>query len=156
MDFAPYQSQSPETTRTLSPTRVTLAHNRSFSPGTSPKSDHRPSRNHDSNNQPRPPTTTTSNGLAQQEAAVPGTFEERQLINEFETSLPLRMDYEAMLAYFLLPPAGAVLLLLVETRSDYVRSVSSKPPIHLSSFLHWMICWYYWGFGILLLCIFNG
>lgn len=42
-------------------------------------------------------------------------------MNLFETSLPMRMDYEAMLAYLLLPPAGAVLLLLTEHKSDYVR-----------------------------------
>ena len=39
----------------------------------------------------------------------------------FQTSLPLRLDYEAMLAYMLLPPAGPVLLLLLEHKSDYVR-----------------------------------
>jgi hypothetical protein len=39
----------------------------------------------------------------------------------FQTSLPLRLDYEAMLAYILLPPAGPVLLLLLEHKSDYVR-----------------------------------
>jgi uncharacterized membrane protein len=31
------------------------------------------------------------------------------------------MDFEAMLAYVLLPPAGGVFLLLVEHKSDYVR-----------------------------------
>ena len=41
----------------------------------------------------------------------------------FETRLGLRMDYEACLAYLLLPPAGGVLLLILEHRSDYVRSV---------------------------------
>ena len=44
-------------------------------------------------------------------------------INLFETSLPIRLDYEAMLAYLLLPPAGSVFLLVVEHRSDYVRYV---------------------------------
>ena len=39
----------------------------------------------------------------------------------FETRLGLRMDYEACLAYLLLPPAGSVLLLVLEHRSDYVR-----------------------------------
>lgn len=39
----------------------------------------------------------------------------------FETGLGLRMDYEACLAYLLLPPAGGVLLLVLEQRSDYVR-----------------------------------
>ena len=33
----------------------------------------------------------------------------------------MRLDHEAMLAYLLLPPAGGVLLLLVEHMSDYVR-----------------------------------
>ena len=42
-------------------------------------------------------------------------------VDLFETSLPLRLDYEAMMAYLLLPPAGGVLLLLVEHKSDYVR-----------------------------------
>lgn len=42
-------------------------------------------------------------------------------VNFFETSLPLRLDYEAMLAYLLLPPAGGVLLLVLEHKSDYVR-----------------------------------
>lgn len=48
-----------------------------------------------------------------------GGREER--LNEFETSLPIRLDYEACLAYLLLPPAGGVLLLLCEQKSDYVR-----------------------------------
>lgn len=49
----------------------------------------------------------------------------------------MRMDYEAMLAYLLLPPAGGVFLLLVEHKSDYVRyvacrnaSFSSSPVAH--------------------------
>ena len=42
-------------------------------------------------------------------------------MNLFETSLPMRLDYEAIMAYVLLPPAGAVFLLLVEHKSDYVR-----------------------------------
>lgn len=33
----------------------------------------------------------------------------------------MRLDYEAVLAYVLLPPAGGVLLLLLEHKSDYVR-----------------------------------
>ena len=33
----------------------------------------------------------------------------------------MRLDYEAMLAYLLLPPAGGVLLLMAEHKSDYVR-----------------------------------
>lgn len=44
----------------------------------------------------------------------------------FETRLGLRMDYEACLAYLLLPPAGGVLLLVLEHKSDYVRYGNSK------------------------------
>jgi hypothetical protein len=33
------------------------------------------------------------------------------------------MEWEAMLAYLLLPPAGGVFLLLIEHKSDYVRYV---------------------------------
>ena len=42
-------------------------------------------------------------------------------LDAFQTSLPMRLDYEAMLAYVLLPPAGGVFLLLAEHKSDYVR-----------------------------------
>lgn len=42
-------------------------------------------------------------------------------LGAFETSLPIRMDIEAALAYLLLPPAGGVFLLLAEHKSDYVR-----------------------------------
>jgi hypothetical protein len=52
----------------------------------------------------------------------PGNLEGGRLnINLFETSLPIRLDYEALLAYLLLPPAGGVLLLVLEHKSDYVR-----------------------------------
>lgn len=39
----------------------------------------------------------------------------------FSTSLPMRLDYEACMAYLLLPPAGGALLLMLEHKSDYVR-----------------------------------
>ncbi|KXT05568.1 hypothetical protein AC578_3723 [Pseudocercospora eumusae] len=39
----------------------------------------------------------------------------------FETSLGLNLGVEAALAYLLLPPAGGVVLLLFEHKSDYVR-----------------------------------
>lgn len=39
----------------------------------------------------------------------------------FETSLGLHLGVEAALAYLLLPPAGGVVLLLFEHKSDYVR-----------------------------------
>ena len=39
----------------------------------------------------------------------------------FETSLGVPLKIEASLAYLLLPPAGGVVLLLFEHKSDYVR-----------------------------------
>ncbi|KAH6856382.1 hypothetical protein B0I37DRAFT_367231 [Chaetomium sp. MPI-CAGE-AT-0009] len=43
------------------------------------------------------------------------------MVSEFDTSLGLRLDYEACLAYLVAPPLGAILLLIVERKSDYVR-----------------------------------
>lgn len=45
----------------------------------------------------------------------------REDVDMFTTSLGWRLDYEAMLAYLLLPPAGGVFLLVMEHQSDYVR-----------------------------------
>lgn len=50
-----------------------------------------------------------------------GLAAEREGINEFDTSLGIRLDYEACLAYLALPPLGAILLLISERKSDYVR-----------------------------------
>lgn len=41
-------------------------------------------------------------------------------LEAFQTSIPLRLDYLAVLAY-IFPPASGVLLLLLEHKSDYVR-----------------------------------
>lgn len=42
-------------------------------------------------------------------------------VSEFDTSLGIRLDYEACLAYLASPPLGAILLLILERKSDYVR-----------------------------------
>lgn len=51
--------------------------------------------------------------------AMPGAYPAE--ISEFDTSLGLRLDYEASLAYLAFPPTGAVILLILERNSDYVR-----------------------------------
>lgn len=51
---------------------------------------------------------------------MPGSYPAAE-ISEFDTSLGLRLDYEACLAYLALPPLGAVALLILERNSDYVR-----------------------------------
>ena len=50
-----------------------------------------------------------------------GLAADREGINEFDTSLGIRLDYEACLAYLALPPLGAIVLLILERKSDYVR-----------------------------------
>ena len=118
MDFAPYQDTAPEQERALSPPP-----RRSSSRSPAPKS-------------PPPPRSSTDPFAA---SALPppshfgsdargfgsGTAVEggRPSVNLFDTSLPMRLDYEAMLAYLLLPPVGGVFLLVMEHKSDYVRCV---------------------------------
>ncbi|KAG9228168.1 hypothetical protein BJ875DRAFT_260034 [Amylocarpus encephaloides] len=113
MDFAPYQDQSPETQRTLSPPPV--EGRRSFSPAlASPtKAPSPPNAN------PWASSSANAFGADGNHADPEGARVGR--LNEFETSLPIRLDYEACLAYLLLPPAGGVLLLVLERKSDYVR-----------------------------------
>lgn len=45
------------------------------------------------------------------------------MVSEFDTSLGIRLDYEACLAYLAFPPLGPILLLVLERKSDYVRCV---------------------------------
>jgi hypothetical protein len=53
-----------------------------------------------------------------------GSLGQREgMVSEFDTSLGLRLDYEACLAYLAFPPLGAILLLILERKSDYVRYV---------------------------------
>lgn len=73
------------------------------------------------------------------------------MVSEFDTSLGIRLDYEACLAYLALPPVGAIALLIVERKSDYVRFHAWQASllftamfvIHLlfswSRFLSWVI-----------------
>jgi hypothetical protein len=124
MDFAPYQDQSPETNRALSP--PPLEGRRSFSPGGrrspalhSPTTAPKPSANQWA---PINDGPARAFGNAGGSGSFGGDVESgRGRLNEFETSLPIRLDYEACLAYLLLPPAGGVLLLVMEQKSDYVR-----------------------------------
>jgi len=107
MNFAPYQDESPETERALSPP---IAGSRIKSPALrSPRaSADLPSPSHFGHG-------NTGFGRDVEGGHVS--------LGAFETSLPIRMDIEAMMAYLLLPPAGGVFLLLMEHKSDYVRHV---------------------------------
>ncbi|KAL2120941.1 hypothetical protein VTJ04DRAFT_4968 [Mycothermus thermophilus] len=50
-----------------------------------------------------------------------GLGQREGVVSEFDTSLGLRLDYEACLAYLVFPPIGGILLLILERKSDYVR-----------------------------------
>ena len=113
MNFAPYQDESPEIERALSPP---YPDGRVKSPNLrSPRvSADLPSPSH---------FVGGGHGNTGFRRDVEGGHVS---LGAFETSLPIRMDVEAALAYLLLPPAGGVFLLLMEHKSDYVRYVLAR------------------------------
>ncbi|KAI4288993.1 MAG: hypothetical protein L6R35_001739 [Caloplaca aegaea] len=144
MDFAPYQDTAPENTRALSPPP-----RRSSSRSPNPKSP--------------PPGPGTTDPFLSSTLPAPSHFTDdpgrdgrgfgnadleggRMGVDLFETSLPLRLDYEAMLAYLLLPPAGGVLLLLTEHKSDYVRFHAWQSSLVFTAIfiLHLIFSWSKW------------
>ena len=125
MDFAPYQDSAPEHNRALSPPappRRSLS--RSPNPGSSP-----PPNPRSVTDSALPPPSHFGSASYQNDGGeagwgdAPVSTSGRAGIDLFETSLPLRLDHEAMMAYLLLPPAGGVFLLVLEHNSDYVRCV---------------------------------
>lgn len=64
-------------------------------------------------------------------------------VGEFDTSLGLRLDYEACLAYVGLPPLGAIFLLIRERNSDYVRFHAWQSALLFTTLmiLHLILCW---------------
>lgn len=168
MNFAPYQSSPPESTRALSPPLR--------SPTTSPKPQ-----------QPKPQSnlsaaTTPSNedpwaaaraqrlpspsqyADEEEDGFGPGGYSDLErgdprqndyLDNRgdvytytgntslFETSLGISLQLEASLAYLVLPPAGGVVLLLFEHKSDYVRFHAWQSSLVFGALflLHVMFSW---------------
>ncbi|TWU73987.1 hypothetical protein ED733_005444 [Metarhizium rileyi] len=128
MDFAPYQSSPPEHSRAASPDFNTFSPRQSldaslsrpFSPGNARSP---PPLQH-----PQPQRTWANidgqtggwSGRPAVRTYVPGAYPSVE-ISEFDTSLGLRLDYEACLAYLALPPLGAIVLLILERNSDFVR-----------------------------------
>jgi len=108
MDFAPYQSETPDTSR------QSLNFNRSLSP---PGLRQQGGRAYS----PLPPSSPPPVLPTHQSGRWGGGIGDRETVNQFETSLPIRLDWEAVMAYILLPPAGGVFLLITEHKSDYVR-----------------------------------
>lgn len=152
MDFAPYQSSPPEHGRTMSPAqtdgvtaspRTSYDARRSFSPAYQ----HRPSQVSPPPLQhPQPQRAWSGDGIRSPVGPVESIVGGYQIpsgggggmgdyfnalgaregmVSEFDTSLGLRLDYEACLAYLALPPIGPILLLILERKSDYVRYADS-------------------------------
>lgn len=123
MNFAPYQDTDPTTERALSPpppgakSRSSIDSSRVRSPP--PGRPNAPSRDASGISPLPPPDAFADYGFPSRQTL--GSEERGQQLEAFQSSLPLRLDYEAMLAYILLPPAGGVFLLVLEHKSDYVR-----------------------------------
>lgn len=120
MDFSPYQSDAPSDTRPLSPPprpfSPTSASHIPTSPPLSP-----PPRPHHGATQGFGNTRGGSsylpiNGNENASSSMPTSNMEL-----YSTSLGLPIKVEAVLAYLVLPPAGGVVLLILEWGSDYVR-----------------------------------
>lgn len=133
MDFAPYQSSPPEHSRAFSPPpgsplqQGEAAGRRSFSP-----TFQRPSPPPLQHPQPQRgwqrSSSLANNGEFQQPqagggpaAGGEGAAERGGFVSEFDTSLGVRLDYEAAACYLALPPLGSIVLLIFERKSDYVR-----------------------------------
>ncbi|MCJ1361084.1 hypothetical protein MMC16_000181 [Acarospora aff. strigata] len=139
MDFAPYQDTAPEADRPLSPPPPTSPRSRSPQAGRSPPPDRL-----DTSALPHPNQYGNDRrGISDSDYNAGRIEEGRMNINLFETSLPIRLDYEAMLAYLLLPPAGSVFLLVVEHRSDYVRFHAWQSSMLFTAIfvLHLLLSW---------------
>ncbi|KAL8626263.1 hypothetical protein Q9189_008059 [Teloschistes chrysophthalmus] len=142
MDFAPYQDTAPERTRALSPPR-------DHPPPSHPTTHHSTSPSRTTNTLPAPSHFTDEPDDLEANSASP-PFGGRSGVTDtraggggggggggmdlFTTSLPLRLDHEACLAYLCLPPAGGVILLILEHKSDYVRT--QVPRMAIESGIH--------------------
>jgi uncharacterized membrane protein len=122
-NFAPYQD-IPETTRVMSPPPQGMASPRASLDRTrtivSP-----PTRTYEQHDyfgaDADSPDVERVAWSAPQATSTTFGGRSREDVDMFTTSLGWRLDYEAMLAYLMLPPAGGVFLLVMEHQSDYVR-----------------------------------
>lgn len=134
-NFAPYQSSPPESERAKSPPlrspttspRPEAQHQRNISslsdpwaaarrlPSPSQFADEDPASGYSDLESGRPLHNDYIGNHALQGGGYTGSA------SIFETSLGISLRIEACLAYLLLPPAGGVVLLLFEHKSDYVR-----------------------------------
>ncbi|KAK9479995.1 hypothetical protein V1514DRAFT_327077 [Lipomyces japonicus] len=117
MDFAPYQSEEPSSGRTNVPSYSSSSYAPpSFSGSSSGPLPSTPSPSSPSNPPPLYSSSSSNaygNNIPDDPANVP--------VNQYETNLPLRLDWESIIAYAALPPVGSVFLLVFETKNDYIR-----------------------------------
>ncbi|CAN8101762.1 unnamed protein product [Discula destructiva] len=162
--FAPYQADPPETTRSPdSASPRTSLDRRPWSPATyakrssqaaspPPLQHPQPQRNWQPSGYmvpPPPPPQYQSSppgrpSLADGRTGSSGYFgQEREGLNEFDTSLGLRLDYEACAAYLAIPPVGAIVLLILERKSDYVRFHAWQSALLFTAMfiLHLLVAW---------------
>jgi uncharacterized membrane protein len=144
-NFAPYQDTSPDVERTLSPPPKIK------SPSQNPK----PQIQHSSSNYsalspPGSPSYQNSTGIFHPDSGEEAEAQEstylwgrRNGVDLYETSLGIRLDWEACLAYLALPPVGAIFLLMFEHRSDYVRFHAWQSTLLFASILvvHLVFSW---------------
>ena len=103
MNFAPYQDEAPDRDQRKPQEE----------PSESPSRDELPAPEHFESN--------VGLGRGARGGFGNGVGADERNVDVFGTSLPLRLDFEACLAYILLPPAGGAILLIFERKSDYVR-----------------------------------
>ena len=119
--FAPYQDEEPELERSKPPSsRITSPSPRSPPPVQSPRTRPQQVTRNVSEVQPLPDPRTFLSEEQQNHAGRTASEQRLHNLEAFETSLPMRLDYEAVLAY-VFPPATGVFLLIFEHKSDYVR-----------------------------------
>ncbi len=145
MDFAPYQSSPPEHGRAFSPPQDTTSPRSSFDIRNNPFAQQPGRVSHASPpplQHPQPQRAWSGDGIRsppdvsyQQGGGgggggfgvggvsdyFSGLGTRDGMVNEFDTTLGIRLDYEACMAYLAVPPIGAILLLMLEHNSDYVR-----------------------------------
>ncbi|KAG5937047.1 hypothetical protein E4U53_000088 [Claviceps sorghi] len=149
MDFAPYQSSPPEHSRVSSPIFSTSTPRQSFEAATRRPFSPATPRSPLTLQHPQPQRVWADS--EEQAYGWPGSAEARIVasnhavaeISEFDTSLGLRLDYEACLAYLALPPLGSIILLILERNSDYVRFHAWQSALLFTTLLvfHLLLSW---------------
>lgn len=121
-NFAPYQDTAPDIVRSFSPPLTKSPSPRPQIPKIAASALSPPSSPSYQNDIAyfNPERAWERSTPAQVESST-GFWRSRSAIDLYETSLGIRLDWEACLAYLGLPPAGPVALLMFEHRSDYVR-----------------------------------